>query len=88
MLDELIVFCCQMYVFIKVGIFFICIMCGLVDIIWLLVLVEVLGDVIVWLEGGMIMVMVMQVYLKVFFELFIVMIYVGENIGMLDDVFC
>ena len=51
------------------------------------VLAEVLEDVTTRLEGGTTMATAMQAHPKVFSELFIAMIHVGENTGMLDDAF-
>jgi len=86
-LDELIVFCRQMYALTKAGIPLIRTMRGLADTTRSPVLAEVLGDVTSRLEGGTTMATAMQAHPKVFSELFIAMIHVGENTGMLDDAF-
>lgn len=86
-LDELIVFCRQMYALTKAGIPLIRTMRGLADTTRSPVLAEVLGDVTTRLEGGTTMATAMQAHPKVFSELFIAMIHVGENTGMLDDAF-
>lgn len=86
-LDELIVFCRQMYALTKAGIPLIRTMRGLADTTRSPVLAEVLGDVTARLEGGTTMATAMQAHPKVFSELFIAMIHVGENTGMLDDAF-
>ncbi|PXX89289.1 MSHA biogenesis protein MshG [Marinobacter vulgaris] len=86
-LDELIVFCRQMYALTKAGIPLIRTMRGLADTTRSQVLSEVLDDVTDRLEGGSTMAMAMQAHPKVFSELFIAMIHVGENTGQLDDAF-
>ena len=86
-LDELIVFCRQMYALTKAGIPLIRTMRGLADTSRSPVLAEVLGDVTNRLEGGNTMATAMQAHPRVFSELFIAMIHVGENTGMLDDAF-
>jgi len=86
-LDELIVFCRQMYALTKAGIPLIRTMRGLADTTRSPVLAEVLEDVTSRLEGGTTMATAMQAHPSVFSELFIAMIHVGENTGMLDDAF-
>ena len=86
-LDELIVFCRQMHALTKAGIPLIRTMRGLAETSRSPVLAEVLEDVTTRLEGGTTMATAMQTHPKVFSELFIAMIHVGENTGMLDDAF-
>lgn len=86
-LDELIVFCRQMYALTKAGIPLIRTMRGLADTTRSQVLSEVLDDVTDRLEGGSTMATAMQAHPRVFSELFIAMIHVGENTGQLDDAF-
>lgn len=86
-LDELIVFCRQMYALTKAGIPLIRTMRGLADTTRSPVLAEVLDDVTNRLESGSNMATAMQAHPKVFPELFVAMIHVGENTGMLDDAF-
>lgn len=86
-LDELIVFCRQMYALTRAGIPLIRTMRGLADTTRSQVLSEVLDDVTDRLEGGSTMATAMQAHPKVFSELFIAMIHVGENTGQLDDAF-
>ncbi|MCK2149743.1 type II secretion system F family protein [Marinobacter alexandrii] len=86
-LDELIVFCRQMYALTKAGIPLIRTMRGLADTTRSPVLAEVLEDVTSRLEGGTTMATAMQAHPEVFSELFISMIHVGENTGVLDDAF-
>lgn len=86
-LDELIVFCRQMHALTKAGIPLIRTMRGLAETTRSPVLAEVLEDITNRLEGGTTMATAMQAHPKVFSELFIAMIHVGENTGMLDDSF-
>ncbi|MGM0769347.1 MAG: type II secretion system F family protein [Pseudomonadota bacterium] len=86
-LDELIVFCRQMHALTKAGIPLIRTMRGLAETSRSPVLADVLEDVTARLEGGTTMATAMQAHPRVFSELFIAMIHVGENTGMLDDAF-
>ncbi|MCL7945990.1 type II secretion system F family protein [Marinobacter sp. ATCH36] len=86
-LDELIVFCRQMYALTKAGIPLIRTMRGLADTTRSPELGEVLDDVTTRLEGGSTMAAAMQAHPKVFSDLFIAMIHVGENTGELDGAF-
>jgi MSHA biogenesis protein MshG len=86
-LDELIVFCRQMYALTKAGIPLIRTMRGLADTTRSPELGRVLDDVTTRLEGGSTMATAMQAHPKVFSDLFIAMIHVGENTGQLDDAF-
>ncbi len=86
-LDELIVFCRQMHALTKAGIPLIRTMRGLADTTRSPELSEVLDDVTTRLEGGATMATAMQAHPKVFSDLFIAMIHVGENTGQLDDSF-
>ena len=86
-LDELIVFCRQMHALTKAGIPLIRTMRGLAETTRSPVLAEVLEDVTNRLEAGTTMAAAMQAHPKVFSDLFVAMIHVGENTGMLDDAF-
>ncbi|PSF05547.1 MSHA biogenesis protein MshG [Marinobacter fuscus] len=86
-LDELIVFCRQMHALTKAGIPLIRTMRGLADTTRSPMLAEVLHDITSRLEGGTTMATAMQAHPRVFSELFVAMIHVGENTGMLDDSF-
>lgn len=86
-LDELIVFCRQMFALTKAGIPLIRTMRGLADTTRAPELGEVLDDVTSRLEGGATMATAMQAHPKVFSDLFIAMIHVGENTGELDHAF-
>jgi len=86
-LDELIVFCRQMYALAKAGIPLIRALRGLMETTRSPLLAEVLEDVVARLEGGTTVTMALQAHPKVFSGLFIAMIHVGENTGMLDDAF-
>lgn len=86
-LDELIVFCRQMHALTKAGIPLIRTMRGLAETSRSPVLADVLEDVTARLEGGNTMATAMQAHPQVFSDLFVAMIHVGENTGMLDDAF-
>jgi MSHA biogenesis protein MshG len=86
-LDELIVFCRQMHALTRAGIPLIRTMRGLAETTRSPELARVLEDVTSRLEGGTTMATAMQAHPKVFSELFVAMIHVGENTGMLDDGF-
>lgn len=86
-LDELIIFCRQMNALMRSGIPIIRAMKGLADSTKSEVLAETLSDVAKRLESGINLASSMQVHPKVFSELFISMIHVGENTGQLDAAF-
>ncbi|MBW0149335.1 type II secretion system F family protein [Marinobacter arenosus] len=86
-LDELIVFCRQMHALTKAGIPLIRTMRGLAETTRSPLLADVLSDVTSRLEGGTTMAAAMQAHPRVFSDLFVAMIHVGENTGMLDDAF-
>ncbi len=86
-LDELIVFCRQMHALTKAGIPLIRTMRGLAETTRSQELAEVLEDITNRLEGGTTMATAMQAHPKVFSDLFIAMIHVGENTGRMDSAF-
>jgi len=86
-LDELIIFCRQMYALSKAGIPIIRAMKGLADSTKSEVLKETLMDVAHRLESGINLASSMQAHPDVFSELFISMIHVGENTGQLEEAF-
>jgi MSHA biogenesis protein MshG len=86
-LDELLVFCRQMHALTRAGIPLIRTMRGLADTTRSAVMSEVLDDITDRLEGGVTMATAMQAHPRVFSELFVAMIHVGENTGRLDDAF-
>lgn len=86
-LDDLIVYCRQMYALTKAGISIIRVMRGLAETTRSPQLREVLDDVANRLEGGTALASAMQAHRTVFSDLFIAMIHVGENTGQLDDAF-
>lgn len=86
-LDEKIVFCRQMHALTKAGIPLIRTMRGLAETTRSKVLAEVLGDITDRLESGSNMATAFQAHPQVFSELFVAMIHVGENTGMLDEAF-
>ena len=86
-LDELIVFARQMYALTKAGIPLIRTLRGLAETSRSPVLAEVLDDLTNRLESGVTMAAAMQAHPKVFSDLFVAMIHVGENTGQLDESF-
>lgn len=86
-LDELIIFCRQMNALTRAGIPIIRAMKGLAESTRSELLSETLADVTSRLESGINLASSMQAHPKVFSELFISMIHVGENTGQLEDAF-
>lgn len=86
-LDELIIFCRQMHALNRAGIPIIRAMKGLADSSRSELLKETLLDVTSRLESGINLASSMQAHPKVFSELFISMIHVGENTGRLEEAF-
>jgi MSHA biogenesis protein MshG len=86
-LEELIIFCRQMYSLSKAGVPIIRAIGGLAESHRNQYFREVLQAVRADLEGGMSMAMALHTHPKVFNTLFISMISVGENTGQLDQAF-
>lgn len=86
-LDDLIVFCRQMYALAKAGIPIIRTMRGLAETSKSRALSEALEDIADRLETGTTMATAMQANPEVFSDLFVAMVHVGENTGQLDDAF-
>lgn len=86
-LDELIIFCRQMYSLSKAGVPIIRAIAGLGESNRNQYFSEILLDVRSSLEGGMSMAVALHAHPKVFNNLFISMISVGENTGQLDGAF-
>ena len=86
-LDELIIFCRQMYSLSKAGVPIIRAIGGLAESSRNLYLREVLQAVRSDLEGGQGMAVALNAHPKVFNTLFVSMISVGENTGQLDQAF-
>lgn len=86
-LDELIIFCRQMYALTKAGIPIIRAMKGLADSTRSKKLSETLYEITDKLESGVSMAAAMQNQTNVFSELFVAMIHVGENTGRLEEAF-
>ena len=86
-LDELIIFCRQMYALTKAGIPIIRAMKGLADSTRSKKLSETLFEITDKLESGVSMAAAMQNQTNVFSELFVAMIHVGENTGRLEEAF-
>ena len=86
-LEELIIFCRQMYSLSKAGVPIIRAIGGLAESHRNLYFREVLQAVRADLEGGMSMAVALNAHPKVFTTLFISMVSVGENTGQLDQAF-
>lgn len=86
-LEELIIFCRQMYSLSKAGVPIIRAIGGLAESHRNLYFREVLQAVRGELEGGMSMAVALHAHPKVFNTLFISMVSVGENTGQLDQAF-
>ena len=86
-LDELIIFCRQMYALTKAGIPIIRAMKGLADSTRSKKLAATLFEITDKLESGVSMAAAMQNQTDVFSELFVAMIHVGENTGRLEEAF-
>lgn len=86
-LEELIIFCRQMYSLSKAGVPIIRAIGGLAESHRNLYFREVLQQVRADLEGGMNMAVALHAHPKVFTTLFISMVSVGENTGQLDQAF-
>ncbi len=86
-LDELIIFCRQMYALTKAGIPIIRAMKGLADSTKSEALKETLMDVANKLESGVNLATCMSAHPDTFSELFISVIHVGENTGQLEEAF-
>ncbi len=86
-LDELIIFCRQMNALTRAGIPIIRAMKGLADSTKSDLLRETLYDVARRLESGNGLATSMQAHSRIFSELFISMIHVGENTGQLETAF-
>jgi len=86
-LDDLIVFCRQMYALAKAGIPIIRTMRGLAETSKSKALSEALDDIADRLEAGTTMATAMQANPEVFSDLFVAMVHVGENTGRIDDAF-
>ncbi|MDX5371613.1 MAG: type II secretion system F family protein [Pseudomonadaceae bacterium] len=86
-LEELIIFCRQMYSLSKAGVPIIRAIGGLAESHRNLYFREVLQAVRADLEGGMSMAVALNAHPRVFTTLFISMVSVGENTGQLDQAF-
>jgi len=86
-IDELIIFCRQMYALAKSGIPIIRAMRGLADSTTSEELSKTLNEVTNRLESGLTLATSMRAYPEVFNNLFISMVHVGENTGLLEQSF-
>ncbi|WP_020406367.1 type II secretion system F family protein [Hahella ganghwensis] len=86
-LDELIILCRQMHALSRAGIPIIRAIRGLAESTKSETLAEVLEDVARRLEGGVNLATAMRAHPKVFNDLFVSMILVGENTGQIEEAF-
>lgn len=86
-IEELIIYCRQMNALTRAGVPIIRAMRGLADSTRSDLLCETLHDVTNRLESGVNLATSMQSHPKIFDEMFISMIHVGENTGQLEDAF-
>ncbi|WP_448549026.1 type II secretion system F family protein [Thalassotalea fusca] len=86
-LDELIVFCRQMYALVKSGVPILRAINGMADSTPAPKLKEALGEIASQLEGGYALSSALNQHPKLFSPLFVSLIHVGENTGKLDDAF-
>jgi MSHA biogenesis protein MshG len=86
-LDDLIVFCRQMYALIKSGVPILRAINGMAESSTSVKLKVALNDISTQLEGGFPLSTALHQHSKLFSPLFISLIHVGENTGNLDDAF-
>lgn len=86
-LDELIVFCRQMYALVRSGVPILRAINGMAESSTSLKLKNALTDIASQLEGGYTLSTALNKYPKIFPPLFISLIHVGENTGQLDGSF-
>jgi len=86
-LDELIVFCRQMYALVRSGVPILRAINGMAESSTSLKLKSALTDIASQLEGGYTLSTALNKYPKIFPPLFISLIHVGENTGQLDGSF-
>ncbi|HET8704765.1 MAG TPA: type II secretion system F family protein, partial [Pseudomonadales bacterium] len=86
-LEELIIFCRQMYALTKAGIPVINALNGLADTMRNVTLKKTLKNVVQQLESGVTLATAMQHYPRLFSPIVISMVHVGENTGRLEQAF-
>lgn len=86
-LDDLIVFCRQMYALVKSGVPILRAIHGMTESSTSVKLKSVLSEISTQLEGGFPLSTALHQHPKVFPPLFVSLIHVGENTGNLDDAF-
>ena len=86
-LDDLIVFCRQMYALVKSGVPILRAINGMAESSTSVRLKSALNDISAQLEGGFPLSTALHQHPKLFSPLFISLIHVGENTGNLDDAF-
>ena len=86
-LDDLIVFCRQMYALVKSGVPILRAINGMAESSTSIKLKSALTDISAQLEGGFPLSTAMHKHPKLFTPLFVSLVHVGENTGNLDDAF-
>lgn len=86
-LEELIVFCRQMYALMRSGVPILRAITGMVDSANSIALKKALADIAKQLEGGFTFSSALNNHPKIFDHLFVSLIHVGENTGQLDQSF-
>lgn len=86
-LDELIVFCRQMYALIRSGVPILRAINGMAESTNSVPLQKALIDIATQLEGGYALSSALNQHVKIFSPLFISLVHVGENTGQLDESF-
>ncbi len=86
-LDDLIVFCRQMYALMRSGVPILRAINGMAESSSSIYLTNALNDVSTQLEGGYTLSTAMNQHPKIFPPLFVSLIHVGENTGKLDEAF-
>jgi MSHA biogenesis protein MshG len=86
-LDDLIVFCRQMYALVKSGVPILRAIGGMAESSTSVKLKAALGEISTQLEGGFPLSTALHQHPKIFTPLFVSLVHVGENTGNLDDSF-
>ena len=86
-LDDLIVFCRQMYALVKSGVPILRAIKGMAESSTSIKLKSALTDISAQLEGGFPLSTTLHKHPKIFTPLFVSLVHVGENTGNLDDAF-
>lgn len=86
-LDDLIVFCRQMYALVKSGVPILRAIAGMAESSTSTKLKSALGEISTQLEGGFPLSTALHQHPQIFTPLFVSLVHVGENTGKLDDAF-